>query len=133
MADRFRFERGVRPVFRTLKGRPVRHCGGFIYTADVQVPFYEARHVTIRFMGTSTVPNVSVDGPATSLHRYDDGTLCFQHPRDPDANRWVFRDGLLDLLDAVVGHLFREAWWRDTGEWLGPEVLHLPTRHKDAA
>src|SRR2546422_7956217 len=23
-------------------------------------------------------------------------------------------------------HLFREAWWRETDEWLGPEAPHAP-------
>ena len=40
---------------------------------------------------------------------------------------WRFSPGLLALLDAVRAHLFREAWWREHDEWLGPEVGHGPT------
>jgi hypothetical protein len=48
------------------------------------------------------------------------------YPQDPDAHRWVFEDGLLVLLGLIAAHLFREAWWRETGEWLGPEAGHPP-------
>jgi hypothetical protein len=135
MTERIRFERGVRQEYPSVRGRPRRRRGGngFIYAADINVPFYGTRRVKIRFLGTSPVPKVSVDGPTDSPHRYGDGTLCFQHPRDPKANRWVFTDGLLDLLDTVVAHLFREAWWRETGEWLGPEAAHLPDHSKETA
>ena len=39
-------------------------------------------------------------------------------------HRWVFEDGLLALMGLVMAHLFKEAWWRETGEWLGEEVPH---------
>lgn len=45
-------------------------------------------------------------------------------PWDPPEEKWVFRDGLLALLNHIQAHLFREAWWRETGEWLGPEAPH---------
>ena len=89
--------------------------------------------VTIRFKGRSTTPRITTDGPAESPHRYDDGTLCMWFPRDPDERKWTFDLGLLDLLDTVVGHLFREAWWREKGEWLGPEVAHRSTHTEGAA
>jgi hypothetical protein len=43
---------------------------------------------------------------------------------DPAENQWIFEDGLVALLGHIVAHLFREAWYRETGEWLGPEVDH---------
>lgn len=135
MADRLAFERGARRVYPTLRGRHVRRSGrgGFIYTVELDVPFYEKRRVTIHFPTRPLIPSIRADGPAASRHRFDDGTLCIWFPRDPVANRWVFADGLLDLLDAVVAHLFREAWWRETGEWLGDEVPHLPAPTAEAA
>jgi hypothetical protein len=48
------------------------------------------------------------------------------HPDDPDERRWVFSDGLGSLIDHVALHLYREAYWRTTGEWLGPEAPHSP-------
>ena len=48
------------------------------------------------------------------------------YPKDPVDSRWVFVDGLLALIGLVMAHLFREAWWRETGEWVGEEVPHGP-------
>ena len=92
----------------------------------VPVPHYEARRVRIRFSGNSDVPAVFVDGPKESPHRYSDGSLCMWYPGDPVDHRWVFEDGLLSLIGLVIAHLFREAWWRETGEWAGEEVPHGP-------
>ena len=92
------------------------------------MPFYEPRNVEIRFNGRSRNPTIRVDGPS-SPHRYDNnGALCIWYPHDPPESRWVFDDGLLTLLNHIQGHLFREAWWRETGEWLGPEAPHVPRK-----
>ncbi|MDP9335750.1 MAG: hypothetical protein M3Q30_20925 [Actinomycetota bacterium] len=98
----------------------------------VPVPGYEARAVEIMFSGNSKAPRVYADGPTASPHRYADEALCMWHPRDPIEQRWVRKDGLRALIALIVEHLFREAWWRDTGgrdggEWLGPEAPHAPT------
>ena len=92
--------------------------------ATVPVPHYETRKIRIRFRGKSDVPSVFADGPEDSLHRYSDGRLCMWYPGDPIGRRWVFGDGLLALIGLVMAHLFREAWWRETGEWPGEEVPH---------
>lgn len=122
VAARLVFERGARQAFPSLKGRPTN--GGFVYTVIVAVPFYSPRSVTVAFSSDSAHPTVLADGPSQSPHRFDDGSLCMWFPRDPAPAKWRFGDGLLDLLDTITGHLFREAWWRETGEWLGPEVGH---------
>jgi hypothetical protein len=36
----------------------------------------------------------------------------------------VWEDGLVALVDLVRVHLFQEAWYRETGEWLGREAPH---------
>lgn len=72
----------------------------------------------------SRSPRVTVDGPTDSPHRYGGEELCMWHPADPAEQRWVFGDGLLQLIGIVARHLFREAWWRETGEWPGPEAPH---------
>jgi hypothetical protein len=46
--------------------------------------------------------------------------------RDPPEHRWTFGHGLLDLINHAIIHLFKEAWFLDTGEWLGDEILHDP-------
>lgn len=33
-------------------------------------------------------------------------------------------DGLLALIDHARVHLFKEAYWRETGFWPGPEAAH---------
>lgn len=126
VTDRLRFERGARIAYPSLRGGPAKRLasGGFRYTVDINVPFYETHAVTIIFPPHSRTPKVLANGPSRSPHRYDDGSLCMWHPRDPPSQRWRFDDGLLDLLDAITAHLFREAWWREHDEWLGPEISH---------
>lgn len=126
IADRLRFERGARAAYPDLRGGPTKRTTGFRYVVTVEVPFYEPRVVTIIFPPRSHTPIVLADGPPASPHRYDDGGLCMWFPGDPPAMQWRFSHGLLDLLDAIRAHLFREAWWREHNEWLGPEVGHLP-------
>jgi len=46
------------------------------------------------------------------------------HPDDPPELKWVPGRGLADLIEMVRRHLFREAYWRETGVWLGPEAHH---------
>jgi hypothetical protein len=49
---------------------------------------------------------------------------------DPPEEKWVFEDGLMMLINYIQAHLFREAWWRETGEWLGPAVSHGPPKEE---
>ena len=120
--DRIRFERQARS-FPGL--RPIKVKGDLIYYLRLEVPHYESRQVEIQFHQESYRPDVFVDGPI-SPHRFDDAdrTLCIWCWKDPSEKCWVFRDGLLVLINHIQAHLFREAWWRETGEWLGPEIRH---------
>jgi hypothetical protein len=126
ITDRLRFERGARAAYPGLRGGPAKRTAsrGFRYVVPIDVPYYERRTVTILFRPGSQTPVVLADGPPESPHRYDHGGLCMWHPKDPASQRWRFHDGLLDLLDTIKAHLFREAWWREQNEWLGPEVGH---------
>lgn len=121
------FERGVRQHFPMLRGitRTSRNKAGRLYQAQLDVPHYEQRRVETFFSKQApSVAKITADGPTNSPHRYDERRLCVWHPEDPDSERWVLEDGLLMLLGLITAHLFREAWWRETGEWLGPEVGH---------
>ena len=95
----------------------------------------EARLVEVKIIGYSQVGGavVTVDGPTESPHRYGDGSLCLWHPHDPSEMRWRPQDGIVRLIDLVVVHLFREAWWRDTGAWPGPEAPHGMRKPPDQA
>ena len=121
---RQKLELGVRHQFPELRSTRIRR--GYEYRVTVPVPHYEARGIRIRFNGNSEVPSVFADGPEESPHRYPDGSLCMWYPEDPIDHTWVFDDGLLHLIGLAMAHLFREAWWRETGEWVGEEVSHVP-------
>lgn len=128
---------------RTARGFPgleiVRGKGGRIYRIrGLQVPHNEPRNVEIVFENRSYTPRILADGPSESPHRWPDGSLCLWHPKAPIEKRWDFEDGLLVLINLVQAHLFREAWWRENGEWLGPEAPHetpkepaIETRERD--
>ena len=128
--ERLRFERGVKSQFPNLRGGRVKR--GYEYRATVPVPCYEPRKVRVRFSGMSNVPSVFADGPQESPHRYSDDRLCMWYPDDPIERRGVFEDGLVALIGLVMAHLFRESWWRETGEWPGEEVPHGPQGKEQA-
>lgn len=121
------FEREAGRYFLDLPSATITsdHNAGRRYRLTVNVPHYDARRVQILFRKDSPrIPRVSVDGPADSKHRFSSGDLCMWYQRDPVENQWIFEDGLVALLGHIVAHLFREAWYRETGEWPGPEVGH---------
>lgn len=125
---RLRFEQRARAVFprmtstRTGKGKKAE----VVYRLTVPVPEYEPQRLTIRIADLRTPSHVQieVDGPQASAHRYSDGTLCIWHPDDPEEGRWVPADGLLALIQHAQLHCWREAYYRETGEWTGPEASH---------
>ena len=123
-----RFERGAYEHYPSLSARNI-HDGHELYreyTLDLPVKHYGlTRRVKIKmFPIASSPPSVTCDGPEDSPHRYDSGDLCMWYPYSSKSERWVFEDGLFALIVYVEAHLFREEWWRETEEWLGPEVSH---------
>ena len=125
----WRFERGAKVQFPTLRVRNTRlkNRPRRIYNLRMEVPNYAVtRSVEIK-LGPSrrhVAPAVTADGPESSKHRYKDGSLCMWYPYAARSERWTFEDGLLHLLVMTQAHLFREEFWRETGEWLGPEHPH---------
>lgn len=122
-----RFERNTAGKFADLRGKTNVRAPkkGRLYTVTLDVPYFAARRVEVWFGSDSPHrADVTADGPRSSPHRYDERRLCMWYPGDPIEHRWVLRDGLLCLLGMTTAHLFREAWWRETGEWLGPAVTH---------
>lgn len=133
---RLRFERGLAPMFpdRQIRETGRKLADQVIYSLTVQVPGYEPRRLTVNVKnGYRPYPQVFVDGPDDSPHRYSDGSLCMWHPENPPECKWVPADGLLTLVRYAQLHLFREAWWRETGEWVGEEAGHSPPSGKEAA
>jgi hypothetical protein len=130
--ERLNFERGTRAAFPSFRPRFGHGGGGYIIHVDVDVPGYDPRHLRIVFDRDHLgVPRVLADGPTNSKHRYGNGALCMWYPSDPVENRWVRDDGLLSLIGCAILHLFREAWWRETGHWLGPEAPHDVSEPKE--
>jgi hypothetical protein len=108
---------------RQLRNGPVD-----IWRAHVEPNGYEPRLVTIEFERRAPkVPAVFADGPTTFPHRFSTRGrthLCLWYPDDPPERVWVADQGLLALFGIAAHHLFKEGWWRETGEWLGEEAPH---------
>jgi hypothetical protein len=121
--ERLQFEWGVKRLVPSLRQRMTAQ--GLTYTFTANVPYYEDREVTIFFRSGSERPVVTVDGPTDSPHRFlPSGSLCMWYDHDDESRKWVRTDKLLALMGHIVRHLFKEAWWRETGEWLGPAISH---------
>lgn len=132
---RLRFERGLARAFPDLQIRETgRKLGDqVIYSLTVPVPGYESLRLTVKVKnGYSPHPQVFLDGLDDSPHRYADGSLCMWHPKDPPERRWLPADGMLTLVRYAQMHAFREAWWRETGAWVGEEAGHAPPSGKEA-
>ena len=123
---RLLFEREAKQCFPNIRSKTRHKESARCYVVDVEVPSFGARTVEIRFDKTNPMaPSVRVlSEPMDSPHRYHDGALCMWHPDDNHDQRWEFRDGLVPLIGLTIAHLFREAYWRETREWLGPEAPH---------
>jgi hypothetical protein len=132
---RLRFERGVRARHPVLRCSTVGRGHGALvtYQLTVPIPEYEARNVTIELVnGYSPFgAKITVDGPTESPHRYSDKSLCIWFPSDSEERKWVGDDGLGELIRQIAVHLFKEAYWRETGEWLGAEAPHASPKHPD--
>ena len=136
-ALRLRFERGAKMAYPNMRCTSVGHRASarVRYTVMVPVTEYEPRLIEIHFRRTTAQPALTAvyaDGPPDSPHRYaphpkDHGqrsSLCIWFPDDAPDQRWTASDGLLSLIEMTRVHLFKEAHWRETGEWLGAEVAH---------
>lgn len=138
VARRYRSVAPAKVLFPTLRERRVqrRRSVSYVFTVTVPVPNYEERHVRIEFrQWLHGSPKVFVDGPIDSPHRYrreGDRSLCLWYPGDEPDRRWLPEDGLAQLIGMIATHLFKEAYWRETGEWLGEEGPHCePTVRHD--
>lgn len=130
VAWRYRSVVPARELFPGLRERRVqrRHAVTYVFTVTVPVPNYEARQVRIEFhQRLHGSPRVFADGPTESPHRYrheSARSLCLWYPSDGPDRRWLPEDGLAQLIGMIETHLFKEAYWRETGEWLGDEGPH---------
>ncbi|MCU1348894.1 MAG: hypothetical protein JWO56_1924 [Acidobacteria bacterium] len=101
-----------------------------VYRGAVSLnPLPNMRRIAIVFNDrpSRTRPTVMADGPRTKRHRftaYRPLPLCLWFADDSPEKQWRLENGLVGLVDITRLHLLREARFRQTGRWLGPEV-HL--------
>lgn len=123
-----RFERGAAEIVRFTTGMQTKGpTAGLHYRFSLDVPTEGSRSVKLVFRRDSpNIARVTIvdDGPQESPHRYGGVELCMWRRSAPRAERWVIADGLVELIGHIHAHLLREAWWRRTGEWPGPEAPH---------
>jgi hypothetical protein len=119
------------PEYRHLERVVVGRA--LIYRGAVSLdPLPIVRRVAIVFRGRPSRerPIVMADGPRTERHRFTDfrpRPLCLWYSGDHPDRRWQLSNGLVELIDITRLHLLREARFRQTGRWLGPEV-HLDSK-----
>lgn len=129
-------EAGLRTLYPEISIS--RFKSRLVYELDLEIETYEVRRIRIVFKAKEPASSVDVfaDGPTESPHRYGKDRLCMWYPKDPPELRWLPEHRLVDLIEMTRRHLFREAWWRQTGgesggEWLGPEI-HPGEQNEDA-
>jgi hypothetical protein len=124
---RILFLRELEDLEGVRTAKDARYPGGFCVVLRLRILGLPPREVKIVFPRTlPEVPQVWVDGPTESPHRYTDGTLCMWYPKDSPAKRWVRADGAAELITRIAAHLIREEWYRKTGDWRGEEIAHGP-------
>jgi hypothetical protein len=131
-----RMEAGLRTLYPEISIS--RFKNRLVYELDLEIETYETRRIRIVFNAgePAAFVNVFADGPTESPHRYGKDRLCLWYPKDPPELRWLPDHRLVGLIEVARRHLFREAWWRQTGgedggEWLGPEI-HPGEQDEDA-
>lgn len=113
LGDHYAFER-VSTNFRLQ---------AFAWRVPVTVPVYDEEYVLRIELDERHAVRVTAEGWRGPMrHTFGANRLCMWYPKDPLDRQWNRGDGLLKLVDTAVAHLFKELYFRETGEWLGEEV-----------
>jgi hypothetical protein len=97
----------------------------FAWRVQVNVPVYnESFDLRIELEEGHPARVIAEDWSGPMKHTYGRNQLCMWFPSDPAERRWQREQGLLKLVDTSVTHLFKELYFRETGEWLGEEAPH---------
>ena len=95
----------------------------FVWRVPVTVPGYEEDYVLRIELDERRPVSVRAEGWRGPMrHTFGANTLCMWFPKDPPDRQWNRADGMLKLVDTAGAHLFKELYFRETGEWLGEEV-----------
>ena len=98
--------------------------GRYTWRVPVTVPVYEAGFSLLVELEEFGVHVTAENWAGPMKHTFGGNRLCMWYPDDPDERKWHKEDGLLKLIDTAVMHLFKELYYRETGEWLGEEAPH---------
>ncbi len=133
---RLRLERDAKEAFPDLVGGATAPWpdGEIVYRVTVHVADYGPQSVRVHFPNLTKIllPSVFLDQDLASPHRYRGGSLCIWDPDDVAERKWHPGEGLKVLLEMVAVHLFKEGWWRETGEWLGDQHVNEPDKERAA-
>ena len=95
------------------------------YVVSVSVPGYHKSQL-VRIVFDGKYPDIYTPGLTGLRHVFDKASstprLCVWYPFDPPDRKWTFDKGLLQLLDMIKMHLFKEMRYKETGRWPGEEV-----------
>lgn len=132
---RGRFERGVHDAYPNVLITPGWRGRDVIYTLKAEIPEFEDREIEVLVKGKQSEPfTVHVRSDSTSKLKHTFGPmqgsnddrerLCIWYYGDPESERWVWKDGLVQLFNLARIHLYKEAYYAKYGVWLGPEAPH---------
>lgn len=95
----------------------------YVWLVPVTVPAYNERYVLRIELDERRAVQVTAEGwHGPMRHTFGANKLCMWFPKDPPDRQWNRADAVLKLVDTAVAHLFKELYFRETGEWLGEEV-----------
>lgn len=118
-------EAGVREAYDLTVVASDHLAQRYVWRVSVIVPVYEMEYsLRIELEERGAVRVVAENWTGLMKHTFGHNRLCMWYPDDPGEKRWQRADGLLKLIDTAVVHLFKELYWRETGEWLGEEAPH---------
>lgn len=122
-----RLEEGLADNYAFMRVSTSFRLQAFVWEVPVTVPVYDEDYVLrIELVERRDVRVIALGWNGSMRHTYGRNSLCMWYPRDPPDRQWNRGDGLLKLVDTARAHLFKELYFRETGEWLGEEV------HRDA-
>ncbi len=120
-----KLETGLAAAYEMERVRADHRMQSFVWRVHVTVPVYEVGFALRIELDEGRAVRIYAEGWAGHLkHTYGGNRLCMWYPQDPIDRRWEREEGLLKLADTAVAHLFKELYYRETGEWLGEEAPH---------
>jgi hypothetical protein len=129
-----RLEAGLGDSYAFRRVSTNHRLQAFTWEVPVTVPVYDEDYVLrIDLDERRSVRVTALGWRGPMRHTFGRNTLCMWYPKDPPDRQWNREDGLLKLVDTARAHLFKELYFRETGEWLGEEVHHSTPKTESRA